>query len=155
MTRDRYEIEFQGSRDGKSWTAYPFRYKPQDLNSPPRIYAPYQPRFDWNLWFASLGSWREYTFVLQVERRLLASEPDVLALFAANPFPESRPAGPRGVLAILVFRLEGQAPASLWWRRQQVGLYAPTLERGRDGKLDIVEWPGEPARPSLDPFLVH
>src|SRR5580704_14511734 len=32
MTRDRYEIEFQGSNDGTTWTAYPFRYKPQALN---------------------------------------------------------------------------------------------------------------------------
>jgi lipase maturation factor 1 len=60
MTRGRYEIEFQGSEDGKTWVAYPFRYKPQALNEPPGIYAPYQPRFDWNLWFASLGSWRDY-----------------------------------------------------------------------------------------------
>ncbi len=60
MTRARYEIEFQGSNDGKQWTAYPFKYKPQDPSTAPRIYAPYQPRFDWNLWFASLGSWREY-----------------------------------------------------------------------------------------------
>jgi len=50
MTRGRYEIEFQGSNDGENWTAYPFRYKPQALNEAPRIYAPYQPRFDWNLW---------------------------------------------------------------------------------------------------------
>src|SRR6266849_6366485 len=46
MTRGRYEIEFQGSADGQTWVAYPFRYKPQKLNEPPRIYAPYQPRFD-------------------------------------------------------------------------------------------------------------
>ena len=30
MTRGRYEIEFQGSNDGQTWVAYPFRYKPQD-----------------------------------------------------------------------------------------------------------------------------
>lgn len=28
MTEARYEIEFQGSRDGMTWVAYPFRYKP-------------------------------------------------------------------------------------------------------------------------------
>lgn len=59
MTRGRYEIEFQGSNDGQNWLAYPFRYKPQALDRPPGIYAPYQPRFDWNLWFASLGDWRD------------------------------------------------------------------------------------------------
>ena len=90
MTHPRYEIEFQGSCDGKTWTPYPFRYKPQDLNKAPGIYAPYQPRFEWNLWFASLGSWREYRFVVWTEERLLKNEPDVLALFAANPLRERR-----------------------------------------------------------------
>ena len=65
MTRGRYEIEFQGSNDGVNWVAYPFRYKPQDVNRGQRIFAPYQPRFDWNLWFASLGSWRQNEFVTE------------------------------------------------------------------------------------------
>ncbi len=74
MTHARYEIEFQGTRDGKSWNAYPFRYKPQDLRKPPGIYAPYQPRFDWNLWFASLGPWQDYRFVVWTEERLLQND---------------------------------------------------------------------------------
>ncbi len=86
MTRGRYEIEFQGSDDGKNWVAYPFRYKPQALSEAPRIYAPYQPRFDWNLWFASLGSWRDYAIVPNTEVRLLSNDHDVLSLFAGNPF---------------------------------------------------------------------
>src|SRR5262252_8577796 len=48
MTWKRYEIEFQGSNDGVNWTSYPFRNKPQNPAEAPRIYAPYQPRFDWN-----------------------------------------------------------------------------------------------------------
>ncbi|MBV9436301.1 MAG: lipase maturation factor family protein, partial [Acidobacteria bacterium] len=44
MTRGRYEVEFQGSNDGQNWVPYPFRYKPQALNEPPKIFAPYQPR---------------------------------------------------------------------------------------------------------------
>ena len=80
------EIEFQGSSDGKTWIPYPFRYKPQDVKKAPGIYAPYQPRFDWNLWFASLGGWRENRFVLWTEERLLQNDADVLHLFAGNPF---------------------------------------------------------------------
>src|SRR5579863_8958246 len=83
MTRGRYEIEFQGSRDGQVWVAYPFRFKPQALNQAPGIYAPYQPRFEWNLWFASLGSWQQNPLVPRTEERLLTNDPDVLALFAA------------------------------------------------------------------------
>ena len=98
MTRGRYEIEFEGSNDGQNWVAYPFRYKPQDPSKPPGIYAPYQPRFDWNLWFASLGSWRENLIVPSTEERLLAGSPDVLALFAGNPFPQAPPQQVRAVL---------------------------------------------------------
>src|SRR6266481_6894433 len=152
MTRDRYEIEFQGSLGGQSWKPYPFRYKPQDLKMPPRIYAPYQPRFDWNLWFASLGTWRENTFVLQVERRLLTAEPGVLALFAGNPFPGKPPRQVRAVLWQYWFSdWKDKRQQGLWWRRQQLGLYAPMLELGPDGKLLIVEWPGAPAQPVPDP----
>ena len=98
MTRGRYEIEFQGSRDGQAWVAYPFRFKPQALNHAPGIYAPYQPRFEWNLWFASLGSWQQNPLVPRTEERLLTNDPDVLALFAGNPFPASPPRQVRAVL---------------------------------------------------------
>src|SRR5713226_3187573 len=82
MTRGRYEIEFQGSDDGQTWLIYPFRFKPQDPSKPPGIYAPYQPRFDWNLWFASLSSWRQEPIVLRTEQNLLRGDGDVLLLFA-------------------------------------------------------------------------
>jgi lipase maturation factor 1 len=142
MTRGRYEIEFQGSSDGQNWTAYPFRYKPQALNEPPGIYAPYQPRFDWNLWFASLGQWREYPIVPNTELRLLENDNDVLSLFAGNPFPQQPPKQVRAVLWQYWFTSMGEKHASgMWWRRQLLGLYAPTLEREADGSIQVVEWP--------------
>jgi hypothetical protein len=145
MTRERYEIEFQGSRDGQTWTPYPFRNKPQDVHAPPRICAPYQPRFDWNLWFASLGTWRQYPFVLNVEERLLAGEPDVLALFAGDPFPGRAPEQIRVVLWQYWFTGRSEKrEQGLWWRREQVGLYAPTLERTQDGKFAILDMPDTP-----------
>ena len=82
MTSARYEIEFQGSRDEQAWVAYPFRYKPQNPREAPRIYVPYQPRFDWNLWFASLGGWRENPFVVRTE---VASPTQALMSFPFLP----------------------------------------------------------------------
>jgi hypothetical protein len=150
MTRARYEIEFQGSRDGQTWTPYPFRYKPQDVHARPRIYAPYQPRFDWNLWFASLGTWREYPFVLKVEERLLTGEPTVLALFAGNPFAREAPQQVRAVLWQYWFsNWKEKREQGVWWRREWVGLYAPTLERAPDGKIFIKDLPE--TSPELSP----
>ena len=142
MTRGRYEIEFQGSEDGKNWVAYPFRYKPQDPSKPPRIYAPYQPRFDWNLWFASLGSWQDYSIVPRTEVCLLSNDNHVLSLFESNPFPNKPPNEVRAVIWQYWFTtMSEKQTQGLWWRRQFLGLYAPTLEREPDGTIRAVEWP--------------
>ncbi|HVH58920.1 MAG TPA: lipase maturation factor family protein, partial [Candidatus Sulfotelmatobacter sp.] len=98
MTRGRYEIEFQGSDDGQNWLVYPFRFKPQDPAKAPGVYAPYQPRFDWNLWFASLSTWREEPIVPRTEQALLRGSGDVLQLFAGNPFLKAPPRQVRAVL---------------------------------------------------------
>ncbi|MBV9343030.1 MAG: lipase maturation factor family protein [Acidobacteria bacterium] len=142
MTRGRYEIEFQGSGDGRDWTPYPFRFKPQRLDEPPRIYAPYQPRFCWNLWFASLGSWREYPIVPNTELRLLSNNKDVLALFAGNPFSPQPPRQIRVVLWQYWFTTMAEKRSTgRWWRREFLGLYAPTLEREPGGTVQVIEWP--------------
>ena len=142
MTRGRFEIEFQGSNDGQTWVSYSFRYKPQALDRPPGIYAPYQPRLDWNLWFASLGSWRDYPIVPNTEVRLLENENDVLALFAGNPFSHAPPREIRALLWQYWFTTMAEKRATgMWWRRQLVGLYAPTLERTEGGEIKVVEWP--------------
>jgi len=148
MTRGRYEIEFQGSQDGQSWLTYPFCYKPQDPSTAPGIYAPYQPRFDWNLWFASLGEWRSNPIVPRTEERLLTGSEDVLALFAGNPFPQGPPRQVRAVVWQYWFSTrEQKRTQGVWWTRQLLGLYAPTLEREADGKITVVEWPAASQAP--------
>ena len=142
MTRGRYEIEFQGSNDGQNWIPYPFRYKPQALNEAPKIYAPYQPRFDWNLWFASLGQWREYPIVANTEVLLLSNDKDVLGLFAENPFPNGPPRQIRVLLWQYWFTsMSEKRQTGMWWRRQLLGRYAPTLERSPSGEIRVTEWP--------------
>lgn len=142
MTRRRYEIEFQGSNDGQNWQAYQFRYKPQALDAVPRIYAPYQPRFEWNLWFASLGSWSDYPLVTNTEMRLLSNEKDVLELFASNPFPGEPPHQVRALLWQYWFTsMEEKRKTGMWWKRQLLGRYAPTLERTPDGRIVVLEAP--------------
>ena len=146
MTRGRYEIEFQGSRDGQNWVAYSFRNKPQALNEAPRIYAPYQPRFDWNLWFASLGTWTNNSIVPNTEVRLLTNDPDVLKLFAGDPFADAPPKQVRAVLWQYWFTTMAEKRSTgNWWRRQLLGPYAPTLELQPDGKIGVVEMPQEMA----------
>ena len=147
MTRGRYEIEFQGSNDGQSWTPYPFRYKPQALNERPGLYAPYQPRFDWNLWFASLGDWQQYDIVPLTEERLLTNDPDVLSLFRENPFSSAPPKYVRAVLWQYWFTsLAEKRSTGNWWKRNLLGLYAPELTPAAGGRFAVVAMP-EPLPP--------
>jgi hypothetical protein len=122
MTEARYEIEFQGSRDGKTWIVYPFRYKPQDPFERPGIYAPYQPRFEWNLWFASLGPWQQSTWVVAAQQQLVEGSPAVLRLFRSDPFQGKPPALVRTVLWQYWFTdLQTKRTTGAWWRRKDLG----------------------------------
>ena len=140
MTRARYEIEFQGTRDLVNWTPYPFRFKPQDVRERPGIYAPYQPRFEWNLWFASLGSVEENPWVMNTEVRLLQNSPQVLQLVRANPFAGKPPAAVRAVLWQYWFSTrEEKERNGVWWDRRVVGPYCPPAVRGADGSVAFEE----------------
>ncbi|MGC1157794.1 MAG: lipase maturation factor family protein, partial [Acidobacteriaceae bacterium] len=144
MTRGRYEIEFQGSNDGENWTPYLFLHKPQALNEAPGIYAPYQPRFDWNLWFASLTDFQQAEIVPLTEERLLDGDADVLSLFKDNPFPKTPPRYVKAVLWQYWFTtLDEKSLNGDWWRRNLLGLYAPVLTRDPSGKFAVVQWPDE------------
>ena len=142
MTPHRYEIEFQGSNDGKNWTPYMFRFKPQDVSERPRIYAPYQPRFDWNLWFASLTTWQSALIVPLTEERLLEGDHDVLELFRGNPFAAQPPKMVRAVLWQYWFSTpEEKRTQGIWWTRKLLGTYAPTVVRLPDGRFVEVQSP--------------
>lgn len=142
MTPHRYEIEFQGSDDGTNWKPYGFRYKPQDVSERPRIYAPYQPRFDWNLWFASLTTWQNALIVPLTEERLLEGDKDVLGLFRSDPFAEQPPKFVRAVLWQYWFSTpEEKRTQGVWWTRKYLGTYAPTIKASGDGRFVEVEAP--------------
>ena len=118
------------------------------MRKAPGIYAPYQPRFDWNLWFASLGRWQDYRFVVWTEERLLESSPDVLQLFADNPFDGTPPTQVRAVIYQYWFTdMKTKRDTGNWWRREELGEYAPALERQPDGKIVLLEMPTAPPMP--------
>jgi hypothetical protein len=144
MTRGRYEIEFQGSDDGQNWKSYLFTHKPQLVNQAPGIYAPYQPRFDWNLWFASLGDWQQNDMVPITEEKLLMNDRDVIGLFRSDPFGGRAPRYVRAVLWQYWFTTMAEKRSTGdWWTRNFLGLYAPAIERTPDGRFEIVAPPDE------------
>lgn len=130
MTRPRYELVVEGSRDGAEWQAYEFRHKPGDLSRRPGWVAPHQPRLDWQMWFEALrppgsGVSRWFAGFCQ---RLLEGNTTVLHLLAHNPFPEAPPR----VLRVRRYEYRFTTPAERrasgdWWVREPAGLHLPPV----------------------------
>jgi hypothetical protein len=124
MTTERDEIVVEGSTDGKSWRAYEFRYKPGDPYRAPRIVEPFQPRLDWQMWFAALGTYQQNRWFVNFVVRLLQNEPAVTHLLAYNPFAAAPPKVIRARLYRYDFTHFGE---KAWWSRQDRGLYIPPV----------------------------
>jgi hypothetical protein len=128
MTMTRPEIIIEGSDDGIGWKAYEFAYKAGDLHRRPPWVAPHQPRLDWQMWFAALGSYDSEPWFQRFCRRLLEGSPDVLRLLAYDPFAGR---APRYIRATLYqYRFSDRAAwraDGVWWTRERLGEYSPVL----------------------------
>ena len=129
MTTSRPEISIEGSDDGEAWRQYEFKYKPGDLAKPPKWVAPHQPRLDWQMWFAALGTVEQNPWFLNLAARLLQGSPEVLALFKHNPFPDKPPKFIRALVYNYRFTdLKTKREQGVWWNRELQGLYLPPVK---------------------------
>jgi hypothetical protein len=128
MTITRPEIVVQGSNDGVTWLDYEFPYKPGDLRQPPHWVAPYQPRLDWQMWFAALSGYRATPWFTNFMVRLLQGSPDVTGLLRKNPFPNAPPEYVRAELFDYSFtNFAARRATGDWWSREPRGLYFPRI----------------------------
>jgi predicted DCC family thiol-disulfide oxidoreductase YuxK len=134
MTTSRPEIVIEGSNDGVAWLAYEFKYKPGDVKRRPTFVAPHQPRLDWQMWFAALGTAQQNPWLLSFCLHLLEGSRPVLALLVPNPFPRGPPRYIRAVLYEYDFTdFATRRRTGAWWGRQEKGLYLPPLSLPEDG----------------------
>jgi hypothetical protein len=130
MTTQRLEIIIEGSDDGVTWKPYAFKYKPGDVNRPPPIIGPHMPRLDWQMWFAALGNYYNNPWLAALMNRLAEGSPEVLRLLADNPFPDAPPRYVRARVYDYHFTNTNTRRATgAWWRRTEIGAYAPVHER--------------------------
>jgi hypothetical protein len=130
MTTSRPEIIIEGSRDGSTWIPYEFKWKAGRLDQRPRLAAPYQPRLDWQMWFAALGDYRGNRWFLNFMIRLMEGSEDVLEQLKENPFPEKPPRFLRAVKYDYTYTSpEERRETGNWWKREELGLYCPVLQR--------------------------
>ncbi len=129
--RERLNVVFQGTDaavadDRAVWKDYPYAALPVAVNRRPRQIAPYQPRLDWQMWFAAMSTAREYPWTLHLVWKLLHNDPDALSLLGPNPFPDQPPRYIRAVLFQYKFARPGN-PEGNWWQRDELGLWLPAL----------------------------
>jgi hypothetical protein len=127
MTTSRPELVLEGSEDQVHWSEYSFRYKPGDLHRGLPLIAPYQPRLDWQMWFAALGTYQENPWVGTLIFRLLRNEPSVTQLLAPSPFRKA-PKYVRVLLYQYTFssNAERQQTGKIW-NRQLLGNWLETI----------------------------
>jgi hypothetical protein len=132
MTTTRPEIIIEGSDDQVNWREYSFKYKPGELHRGLPLIAPYQPRLDWQMWFAALGSYEQNTWTGGLMYRIMTGNPTVTSLM--NPPPFSKP--PRYLRALL-YDYQFTTPAErsrtgAVWKRRALGIwFGPVSLTGR------------------------
>lgn len=125
MTTKRHEIVVEGSYDGVDWREYEFKYKPGDVGRRPPWNIPFQPRLDWQMWFAALEDPRDLNWFSRFLEGVLENKPAVMSLLASNPFPNQPPVYVRAQYYDYTYSDGNQKAKGLWWDRRLLGLYFP------------------------------
>jgi hypothetical protein len=121
--RTRNEIVLEGSDDGEHWREYSFRYKPGDPARRPGVIAPFQPRLDWQIWFAAMSTIDRQPWLLRLVDKLLDGDAAVQRLMEPSPFAHP----PRYIRAQLYQYRFTRFGEPGWWKRSLVGEYLPPV----------------------------
>jgi hypothetical protein len=127
--RERRELVIEGTRDADPaptahWQAYELPYKPGDPARGLPVISPFQPRLDWQLWFAAMSSAEDEPWLLHMVWQLLHADPALRRLLAHDPFGDVPPRYVR----IMRYRYRFAAPdAAVTWERELEGYWLPPL----------------------------
>jgi hypothetical protein len=127
----RREIVFEGTDDAAvtaatTWKEYDFWCKPGTPTRRPCVIAPFQPRLDWQIWFAAMSRPERYPWTVHLVEKLLKNDPGTLSLLSTNPFPGRPPRFVRAAYYRYEFAPPGN-PEGAWWSRQYLGEWLPPL----------------------------
>ncbi len=137
----RTELVVKGTLDeaideNTVWKEYEFIAKPTDVNRNLPIIAPYQPRIDWQIWFAAFQTPEYNPWLIHMVWKLLHNDPGTLSLIAENPFPNQPPK----YIMIEHYRYEFANP---WkedkvWKRTYLGVWLPPLSKDTQGLREFI-----------------
>jgi hypothetical protein len=146
--RERLDLILEGTDSpdpatATDWKEYTYAAAPCAIDRPPIQIAPYQPHLDWQLWFAAMGSPRDYPWTFNLIWKLLHNDPATLSLFArhGNPFPGHPPR----YIGVVLYRYHfapPRNPAHVYWTREKLGNWLPPLSTDNRELQDILQQAG-------------
>lgn len=128
MTTERMEVQIEASQDGQTWEPYLFRYKPGPLNRQLPWVEPYQPRLDWQMWFAALSNPQDNPWFIRMMVGLLRGSQPIGELFAQKPFSGAPPKFVRAnVFQYRFTSWDERSKTGNYWKREYKGVYFPAV----------------------------
>ncbi len=129
----RQELVVKGTTDAKItektvWKEYEFIAKPTNVKRKLPIIAPYQPRIDWQIWFAAMQTPFENPWLIHFLWKLLHNDKRALSLIAENPFPKQPPKH----VMIDLYRYEfAPLKSTDVWKREYIGTWVGPFDKKR------------------------
>lgn len=87
MTMYRDELILEYSQDKNSWSRIDFPYKPDFEKDCPTQIAPIQPRLDWQMWFAALGSIERNRWLQSLVVKILKGQKTGFSFLEKGDYP--------------------------------------------------------------------
>lgn len=129
MTTERREVLIEGSLDGVEWREYIFKYKPGPLRRRPTQISPFQPRLDWQAWFLPFAPFSTQPWCQRLFYCLLQARPEVLKLFATDPFSGQKPLFVRAPIYLYEYTTPAEKKQTgAWWKRTKIGTFAHPMK---------------------------
>jgi hypothetical protein len=143
---ERYELVLEGAQDNvitadTEWKEYDFKGKPTDVYETPPIIAPYQPRVDWQIWFAAMQRPEYNPWLLNMIWKLLENDSGTLSLLEKNPFPNEPPKHIRVLFYRYKFAPLNNKEGKVW-EREYIGVWLAPLSKETQGFYDYLKASG-------------
>ncbi len=141
--KERYELILEGTTDKiitpqTQWKEYEFKAKPGNVYRKLPIIAPYQPRIDWQIWFAAMQRPEHNPWLMHLIWKLLDNDKNALSLLANNPFQDNQPKHIRVGFYRYEFAELGNTSGAVW-KRTYIGEWLPPLAKSTPGFKEYIE----------------
>ncbi|XP_046656178.1 lipase maturation factor 2-like [Daphnia pulicaria] len=126
------------------YTEIPFKYKPGQIERACQFVAPHQPRLDWQMWFAALGTYHQNPWLVSLVYRILTNQTEVIHLLDSNIYNEFEEDWPpkyiKGSLYSYKYTFTpDHSVKGNWWKRTRVSDYLPTFSANHEPLIKYLE----------------